>query len=411
MADVLFLTQRIPYPPNKGEKIRSFRLLERLARRHRVHLGCLIDDPDDLQHRDTVRGMVADAHFGVLDRRRARIWSLRGLLTGEGLSVTYFGDAGLRAWVRRVLTEVKPKAGVVSSSNMAPYLLDEPDRPPLLVADVVDVDSAKFAHYAREARPPMRWVFAREADRIAALERRLAAEAAWCTLVSEPEAALFRQVALRARARVLGVPNGVDTAFFSPEHAAVSPYDGAGPVLAFTGHMDYPPNIDAALWLAHEILPLVRRTVPAARLAIVGANPAREVQALASRPEILVTGRVPDVRPYVRHATVCVAPLRIARGIQNKVLEAMAMGRPTVVTTAALTGIAAEPGRDVLLADTPRGIADAVLQALDPAHALALGAQARRFVVEHHGWDHTFAAFDTCLRGLDGPEPVRGAAE
>lgn len=411
MADVLFLAQRIPFPPNKGEKIRSYRLLERLARRHRVHLGCLIDDPDDWQHTGTVRDMVTDAHFGRIDRRRSRLLSARGLLTAEALSVTYFASASLRLWVRRVLAEVKPKAVVVSSSNMAPYVLDEANRPGLMVADVVDVDSAKFAHYAREARPPMRWVYGREAEYVADLERRVAQEAAWCTLVSAPEADLFRQVAPRGRARVLGVPNGVDTAFFSPDHPSVSPYDGAGPVLAFTGHMDYPPNIDAALWLATEILPLVRKRVPSARLAVVGANPVREVQALADRPDVLVTGRVPDVRPYVRHAAVSVAPLRIARGIQNKVLEAMAMARPTVVTEAALTGIAATPGRDLLLAETPEAIAAAVAEALEPARARELATAARRFVVEHHGWDHTFAAFDECLRGLDGPEAVLGAAE
>lgn len=411
MADVLFLAQRIPYPPNKGEKIRSWRLLERLARRHRVHLGCLIDDPDDWQYTDTVRRVTADAHFGRVDRRSGRVRAMRGLLTGEPLSVTYFARADLKRWVRRVLAEVKPRAVVISSSNMAPYVLDEPNRPPLMVADVVDVDSAKFAHYADDARPPMRWIYRREAAYVADLERRLAAEAAWCTLVSEPEAALFRTVAPKARARVLGVPNGVDTAFFDPAVPSVSPYDGAGPVLAFTGHMDYPPNIDAALWLASEILPLVRRSLPAARLAIVGANPVKEIQALGSRKDVLVTGRVPDVRPYVRHAAVSVAPLRIARGIQNKVLEAMAMARPTVVTQAALTGIAAVPGRDLLLADTPAAIAAAVLEALQPERARELSANARRFVLATHGWDQTFAAFDDMLRGLDGPEAVLGAAE
>ncbi len=411
MADVLFLAQRIPYPPNKGEKIRSWRLLERLARRHRVHLGCLVDDPDDWQYTDTVRRVTADAHFGRVDRSGGRLRALRGLLTGAPLSVAYFARPDLKRWVRRVLAEVKPRAVVISSSNMAPYVLDEPNRPPLMVADVVDVDSAKFAHYAEEARPPMGWIYRREAAYVADLERRLAAEAAWCTLVSEPEAALFRTVAPKARARVLGVPNGVDTAFFDPAMPSVSPYDGAGPVLAFTGHMDYPPNIDAALWLATEILPLVRRSLPAARLAIVGANPVKDIQALGNRPDVLVTGRVPDVRPYVRHAAVCVAPLRIARGIQNKVLEAMAMARPTVVTQAALTGIAAVPGRDLLLADTPPAIAAAVLEALRPERARELSANARRFVLAAHGWEHTFAAFDDMLRGLDGPEAVLGAAE
>ena len=264
MADVLLLTQRIPYPPDKGEKIRSFHLMQRLARHHRVHLGCLLDDPDDLRHVDAVKGMVADAHVAVIDRRRARLSSLRGLATGDGLSVTYFADAGLRRWVRGVLTRVRPEAAVVFSSNMAPYVLDagaDAPRPPRVIADVVDVDSAKFAHYAREASPPMSWVYAREAGRIAALERRLAAEADVCTLVSDPEADLFREICPEARARVMGIPNGVNVDTFTPEDAGPSPYGPGGPVAAMVGHMDYLPNIDAARWFATEILPLIRRRV------------------------------------------------------------------------------------------------------------------------------------------------------
>lgn len=153
--------------------------------------------------------------------------------------------------------------------------------PPRLIADVVDVDSAKFAHYARESSPPMSWVYAREADRIAALERRLAAEADVCTLVSAPEAALFREVCPNARAHVLGIPNGVNVDIFTPQDTGPSPYAPGGPVATMVGHMDYPPNIDAARWFATEVLPLIRQRVPDMRFAVVGANPTREVQALA----------------------------------------------------------------------------------------------------------------------------------
>jgi sugar transferase (PEP-CTERM/EpsH1 system associated) len=420
MADVLLLTQRIPYPPDKGEKIRSFHLLQRLARHHRVHLGCLLDDPDDLRHVAAVKTMVADAHVAVIDRRRARLASLRGLATGEGLSVSYFADGGLRRWVRDVLTRVRPQATVVFSSNMAPYVLDaRAPRPARLIADVVDVDSAKFAHYAREASPPMAWVYAREARRIAALERRLAAEADVCTLVSDPEADLFRSVCPKARARVMGIPNGVNVTTFTPEDPGPSPYAAGGPVAVMVGHMDYPPNIDAARWFATEILPEARRNTPGLRFAVVGANPTREVKALAELDGVLVTGRVPEVVPYINHAQVCVAPLRIARGIQNKVLEAMAVARPVVTTTGALTGIAAQPGRDVLLADTVPGFAAAIADALDPERARSLGDAARRFVMAHHAWDRVFDPFDAMIddtgfdgTGIDGTGTAhRGAAE
>ncbi|WP_404379861.1 TIGR03087 family PEP-CTERM/XrtA system glycosyltransferase [Caenispirillum salinarum] len=413
MADVLFLTQRIPYPPDKGEKIRSFHLMQRLLRHHRIHLGCLLDDPSDLRHLDTLRDMVADLHVAVIDRRRARLTSLSALATGGGLSVAYFRHRALRRWVNDVLTRVKPEAAVVFSSNMAPYVLDRPPgvpRPPRLIADVVDVDSEKFAHYAREGARPMRWVYRREAAKVAGLERRLGDEADVVTLVSEPEADVYRHICPDARARVRGIPNGVDLATFTPDDPAPSPYADGGPVAVMVGHMDYPPNIDAAMWFAREILPLARRRVPDLRFAVVGANPAREVRALAELPGVMVTGRVPEVVPYVNHADVCVAPLRIARGIQNKVLEAMAVGRPVVTTTGALTGIAAMPERDVLVADTPAAFADSVVEALEPARGAALGEAARRFVEDHHAWNTVFAPFDAMIGG-DSTAAALGAAE
>lgn len=400
MADVLMLCQRIPYPPDKGEKIRSYRVLERLTRRHRVHLGCLLDDPADRVHAETVRSMVASSCITEIDRRRARLWSLRGLLTHQGLSVTYFGDPRLRRWVRRTLETVRPQAVLVNSSNMAPYVLDTPARPPCLIADLVDVDSAKFDHYADTAQLPMRWVFRREAARVRALEKRLAAAADWSTLVSEPEADILRGMLGPAAARrVRAVSNGVDVGFFAPENGGESPYAGGGPVFCMTGHMDYRPNIDAACWFATEVLPHIRSQVPEARFAVVGANPVPEVKNLERHDGVLVTGRVPDVRPYIGHAAVSVAPLRIARGIQNKLLEAMAMGRPAVATTGALTGVAAEVGRDLLCADTAEGFAEDCLLALDPMLAVELGANARRFVVEHHSWETVLAPFDAMLPG------------
>lgn len=181
-------------------------------------------------------------------------------------------------------------------------------------------------------------------------------------------------------------------------------------MVAMAGHMDYPPNIDAARWFATEVFPQLRLRVPNLRFAVVGANPTREVTALNEIDGVIVTGRVPEVVPYVRHAAVCVAPLRIARGIQNKVLEAMAVARPVVVTTGALTGIAARPGHHLLLADTATDFADAVVEALDPARGAALGAAARRFVLEHHAWETVFAPFDSMIED-DADPRLSGAAE
>ena len=410
MADLLFLTQRIPYPPNKGEKIRTLQILRHLAARHRVHLGCLVDDPLDLEHVPTLQALCASTHCAPLDRRRAKLACLSGLLTGEALSVTFYRDRGLQAWVRRVLAEVRPEAIVVCSSNMAPYVLDEA-RPSVrrCIVDLMDVDSEKWRAYAEAGRGPMRWVHRREWRRVAALEARILRECDWSTFVSDAEAALMARLQpAGAAARIRAISNGVDHAYFDPAHGFAAPFATDRPNFTFTGVMDYPPNMDAVAWFADAVLPLIRARAPGACFHIVGSSPAPEVQALAQREGIFVTGRVPDVRPHVAHATAAVAPLRIARGIQNKVLEAMAMARPVVATSGALEGIAAAPGREVLLADAPEAFAEACLRAFaDPAGAAAIGAAARACVVSRYGWPEQLRGFDALLDPVlpEGREP------
>lgn len=396
MPQLLFLTQRIPYPPTKGEKIRTWHLLRHLARTHEVHLGCIVDDPEDLAHRAVLHGMCADTHFAWLDRRVAKLLCLRGLLTGEALSVTFYRDRGLAAWVRRVLREVRPEIVVVCSSNMAPYVLDVAAPGQVRVVDMMDVDSEKWRAYAQRDRLPMRLVHAREWRLVAALEARIARECDWSVFVSAEEAALFRGLNPKVAARVHAVSNGVDHVFFDPALGFDAPFDAGAPNFVFTGTMDYTPNVDAVTWFAEAILPCIRATLPGARFHVVGANPAPAVQKLAQRPGVHVTGRVPDVRPYLAHADVCVAPLRIARGIQNKVLEAMAMARPVVVTQDGLEGIAAHAGREVLLADGEERFAVACLRALGPEGS-AIGAAARARVVADYSWDGRLRGFDALL--------------
>ncbi|PPQ38475.1 TIGR03087 family PEP-CTERM/XrtA system glycosyltransferase [Rhodopila globiformis] len=409
MPDLLFLTQRLPYPPTKGEKIRSLQVLKYLTQWYDVHLGCLVDDPADVPHIETLRGMVRQAYVAKLDRRMARLWCQRGLLTGESLSVTFFRDAGLARWVREVLDTVRPQVVFVSSGNMAPYVLDLP-RTPIRVVDLVDVDSEKWRAYAETAAGPMRLVYRREWRKVAALEQRIAREADLTTLVSDAEAALFRRQNPGCADRIRGIGNGVDHRYFDPSLPQPVVFDAEGPIpkgpiYVFTGTMDYPPNIDAVSWFANDILPLVRRVLPAARFFIVGANPGPDVQKLARLDGVFVTGRVPDVRPYLAHATAAVAPMRIARGIQNKVLEAMAMGKPAVVTAGALEGINAEPGREVILADTDDDFAAACCRLATTAEGAAIGAAARARIVRDYDWAATLSRFDDLLRPacVDGP--------
>ena len=400
MPNLLFLMQRLPYPLIKGEKIRNWHILNYLTKWYDVHFGCLIDDPADNQHIETVRALCKDMYTAPLNRDRAKFACATGLLTNEPLSVTFFRDRGLRRWVERVMTEVKPEMTFVNSSNMAPYILDLPPTGTRIV-ELGDVDSEKFLSYSETSRFPMNLVYRREWRQVRRLERRVALECDQSILVTETEARLFRAHVPEAAAKIRGISCGVDHRYFSPAHSFPAPFDPATPTFVFTGTMDYRPNIDAAVWFAETILPIVRQSLPAAAFQIVGGNPADEVKRLASLDGVSVTGRVPDVRPYVQHAIAAVAPMRIARGIQNKVLEAMAMAKPVIVTSGAWEGIDAQPGRDLVLAEDAAAIAAAAIRLAHPdsaAERAALSTAARRLILEHYDWDACLSGFDDLMR-------------
>jgi sugar transferase (PEP-CTERM/EpsH1 system associated) len=407
MPDLLFLMQRLPFPLIKGEKVRNWQILNYLTKWYDVHFGCLIDDPADFQHIDTVRALCKDMFTAPLDKRRAKLTCATGLLTGEPLSVTFFRDRGLRKWVEDVVTRVKPEMIFVNSSNMAPYILDLP-RTGKRVVELGDIDSEKFRSYSETAGTPMRQVYRREWRLVRQLERRVALECDYSVLVTEPEAAMFRRAVPEAAHKIVGISCGVDHRYFDPARDYEAPFDpAAGPSFVFTGTMDYLPNIDAVIWFANQVLPRIREASPGARFFIVGSNPADAVKRLASMDGITVTGRVPDVRPYIHHATASVGPMRIARGIQNKVLEAMAMGKPVIVTSGALEGIDATPGRDLILADDAESFAAAAIRLIGAApERLALGQAARRLILERYDWDACLSGFDPLMR----PPSVRASA-
>jgi sugar transferase (PEP-CTERM/EpsH1 system associated) len=399
-GELLFLTQRIPHPPDKGDKIRSSAILAHLARRRRVHLGCFYDDPEDARHAAGLAGLCGGEVLCLpLRPALARLRSLKSLAAGEPLTAGYFADARMRGWVEAMLARSEAMPVFVYCSAMAPYVLAD-RRPRPRVIDMVDVDSEKWRQYAAVTAPPMRWVFAREHRRLLALERLAATRFDASLFVSEAEAALFRRLAPEAAPRVRAMSNGVDAARFSPDAAYARPFVDGRPALVFTGAMDYRPNVEAVSWFAAEVMPLFG-AIPGPRPAfwIVGANPAAAVRRLSS-PDVRVTGRVPDVRPYLAHAAAVVAPLRIARGLQNKVLEAMAMARPAVVTPAALEGIGARDGQELLVAaDAPafvRQIAGLLAEG-GKRPGQTLGRRARNYVLAHHRWESILADLDPML--------------
>jgi sugar transferase (PEP-CTERM/EpsH1 system associated) len=395
VGNLLYLAHRLPYPPDKGDKVRSFHLFRHLAAKHRIFLGTFIDDPRDEIHVEKLRESCADMRVARLSPKRARIGSLRGFLSGEALTLPYYRDGGLRAWVDETIRKKGIDAAVVFSSAMAQYLSAFPREKTLV--DFCDVDSAKWTQYASTRPWPLSWIYRREGERLLAYERKIAATAAHSFFVTENETALFLRLAPECRGKASAMCNGVDADYFSPRHEFASPYaDGEIP-LVFTGAMDYWPNVDAVKWFAEEIFPRIGARHPGARFYIVGRDPAPAVRALAGE-RVVVTGAVPDVRPWLRHARVVVAPLRIARGIQNKVLEAMAMERPVVVARGCGEAVDAVAGRDFLLAD---GVEDYVLRVGDlldsPASRAEIGAAARRRVLGRYDWDAHLSAIDRHL--------------
>lgn len=395
-SEILFLCHRIPFPPDRGDKIRSFHILKALSGIAPVHVGTFGDDARDMGFAAEMADMTASQIVLPRDRSKAAA-GVAGLLRRAPMLVSLYDAAAMHRWVARTLAERPIRAVVGYSVQMAQFV-------PALAGDVrfvmdfVDFDSAKYAAYGRGQAGPMGWINRREGRVLFDFERSVAARADVSLFVSEAEAAMFRSAAGLPGADIRALENGVDLRFFHPaaDYAALEPQ--VGPLLVFTGQMDYRPNIEAVESFAHTALPAIRERHPEARFAIVGRNPAPAVLALGGLPGVEVTGAVDDVRGWLAAADVVVAPLRIARGIQNKVLEAMAMARPVVASRAAAEGIDAKAGEHLLVASDPQAEAQAVLALLaDADWRQALGTAARQQVERRYDWAATLAPLPAML--------------
>lgn len=403
MANILYLVHRLPYPPNKGDKVRSYHLLRHLQKSHRVFLGTFIDDPDDEAHVDALSAICPDVHIERLHPRWAKLCSLRGLLSGQALSVAFYRHPGMRRWVDSVVSGNDLQASIVFSGAMAQFATPLRRRVPMLV-DFVDVDSAKWSQYAPAHRWPMSWLYRREGTQLLQYEREVAQQALRSFFVTPKEVELFASRAPEAAPSVQALGNGVDADYFSPDPAHADPYPACGSAVVFTGAMDYWPNVDGVSWFVAEILPLLLQHRPGLRFYIVGRNPAPEVKALASG-SVIVTGTVPDVRPYLQHADAVVAPLRVARGIQNKILEAMAMGKPVVTVPGCADAIGAGPEQGLLRATSPQEFAHALQGLLEsPDRRAAQGSAARDFVLQGHSWQAQLSDIDAWVAHARHPE-------
>lgn len=403
---LLYLVHRVPYPPNRGDRIRSYHLLKFLAEQYEVHLATLADEPvpaETVTALDQLCSQIAIAPVGGISRWSSAAWSLAaGGTATEGL----FRSPELARTINHWAREHRYSAAVVFCSSMLQYL-----ESPLLadvpaIVDLVDVDSQKWFDYAAHARGPKRWLYTLEGRRLGAVERRCVERAAAVTLVSEAEAELFRRAC--PNDRTLAVPNGVDLDYFRPHNNGPRPWQPLAAAdrtnLVFIGALDYHANIDGLAWFAAEVWPLVRRELPQLTLGLVGRNPAPAIRKLAHLPGIRVFADVPDVRPYLAAADIAIAPLRIARGIQNKVLESMAMALPVVCSPAALEGIAATPEQDLLVATAPADWSTAIRRLVhNPALRHQLAAAGRRHVEQHYAWPAALQPLASLLADLPSP--------
>lgn len=432
MTAILFLVHRAPWPPDRGDRIRSWHLFEALRKIAPVHVAALADSEAEAETaRAKLEPLATSVHIVV--RRTGRALAMASaILRGQPASLPLFSSPELARHVGGLINHGPITHIVAFSSQMAQYIPAGCNLP--FVMDFVDVDSAKFEAYAAADRPGlMRWVHAREGRLLGAYEASVARAADTSLFVSEAEASLFRARTGLDATRVSALENGIDLARFSPDgdwqpldlkdyvipanagiqsgtEQRLPPLDSRvrgndkgeqqseSPLIVFTGQMDYRPNIEAVTDFAHATLPLIRAAHPTARFAIVGRAPTPDVRALAGLPGVVVTGEVPDTRPWLAAATAVVAPLAVARGVQNKLLEAMAMARPVVASPSAAQGIDATVGEHLLVADGPAATADAVGTLIaDPARADAMGHAARARMQARYGWDATLAPLASIL--------------
>ena len=420
---ILFLAHRIPFPPDKGDKIRSHQVLKYLAARHEVHLACLIDNRRDVQAAEELRRSLPQLIYEELRPMTQRWRMLLALWRGQPLTVSYFHLSRLQQSLDALLTHERFDALFVYSSTMAEYV--RACNVPLRIMDFCDLDSQKFRQYSETVAAPVSWLYRLESKRLAAYEKEVARNFQHVLFINPEECRLFEQNG-GGKNTVL-MSNGVDVKYYEEtpfvqrtshnhlEHALnKSPLEGgqggvlrnseageasAPPYIAFTGAMDYLPNVDAAYWCAREIFPLLRAAVPNLEFHIIGGNPARKIRKLHDRNNgVQVTGYLPDLRPRLKGASVFVAPMRIARGMQTKILEAMACGVPVVTSSAAARGIGAEAEKEVLLADTVNDFARQVLRLLrEPETTERLRRQAFAFIKARFDWQKNLSVLEKLL--------------
>ncbi|RJG49462.1 TIGR03087 family PEP-CTERM/XrtA system glycosyltransferase [Motilimonas pumila] len=385
MEKVLFLCHRIPFPPNKGDKIRSYHWLQYLKQHYQVFLGAFVDDKQDWQHQEQVSLGTQDCQLMARHPWLHKAKSLTALLGDQPLSLAYYQSDKMQAWVDAILAEHPDIKVLTFSSSMAQYV---PDHAKFAVMDFVDIDSDKWLQYAEKKQGFMAWLYQREFRTLQRYEQQVAQRFDLSLFVSAAEADEFqRKQSKHIHSSIDWVQNGVDIHYFNPDDPSLeSPYPAAKPCIVFTGAMDYWANVEGVTWFTEQVWPSLLAARPDCLFYIVGSNPGAEVLRLQQLTNVVVTGRVPDIRPYLKFAQCVVAPLRISRGIQNKVLEALAMNQIVVGSPDAFVGIG--QSQSTLVAEDAGRFSEHCLAQL--SQPLQQGRQPRAWVEERFSWQSSF---------------------
>lgn len=385
MGDILFLAHRVPWPPNRGDKIRSYNFLKKLMEAAPVHLACFADDRAEASVSDPIKDQLASCKIVIRDKPQWKA-GIESLLSGDAVSLSSFESSKLTAFVEQITKRNQIDCIFIFSGQMAQYIPADFDG--RFVMDFADVDSAKFESYGIEGAGPMAWINKREGKLLKAFEHRIGNIADQSLFVSDAEAHFFRERSGLGLDKVSAVGNGIDLDYYNPDKVDPVKKPTSGPLMVFTGQMDYRPNVEAVRMFANEVMPVIRASHSDACFAIVGRAPTDAVKALDGKNGAIVTGGVADIRQWLKAADIVVAPLRIARGIQNKVLEAMAMGKPVVASTAAAEGIVAEHGQQILIAKNAIEEAEYVDRLIhDDDLADQIGKAAMELIHARYSWN------------------------
>ncbi|RIZ53018.1 TIGR03087 family PEP-CTERM/XrtA system glycosyltransferase [Vibrio sp. PID23_8] len=386
---LLYLCHRIPYPPNKGDKITTFNVLKFLNKHYDVYVGCFIDDPNDKQYTDNVAKLCKECFFVDLNPTLAKIKGLTAFGRGEPITLPYYRSSKMQSWVNRTIAEHSITKAFIYSGCMAQYVL-RPESPTLYkVMQFADIDSDKWRQYACSSNGVMSKIYMREYQALEGYEKYVADKFEVSCFISDAEASLFKEmVDDHIQPKIKTLSNGIDSEYFSP--SAIANLNEGFSVqddnyIVFTGAMDYRPNIETVTWFTHHVWSEVIKQCPDSKFYIVGSSPPKQVLELSSFSGVIVTGRVDDVRPYLAHAKAAVAPMQMARGIQNKILEAMAMERPVLTSNRGIEGLEGCPNENLYVTDSEQNMRAWVINKLESPPLNA--TDSRVWLEQNYSWE------------------------